>query len=657
MSMIKRKNKAAYRIIVCIITAMLATSPLALGIPAIAAEEESADEKGEKKQEKDKNADATEDAAEGGTQGSTEAASTEEPKDTGTEEPGKEDPSNPETSVREALDNERAMVADEDILLIRIGYEFDDGSFDEWMRGTGFIVGPRYILTRQSLIDTASDSALFARILKERGEAYKRVGVNLMTAEEAAKHIRYFVSDREGNRIEVSDSSMKSGLGLIVTKKTMDIPACVFAKMSVDDLAEGTVVHAKTAADTGEQFTVRAFDGKVYIDEEQTAGFAFQMDTQGGAPIGAPVYDDNGHVIGLIASDSQELTSYSEKALEAFLSMNGVDFRSSEQMEAEKEAQRAEETKDDLYSAEMDAVDKTLLEEAITRASAADLEEYTEESSEALREALERAKDVDVRDDASQDEVDEALRVLEAAYEGLTAKGKFSGISEFLSGHGRTILTIAAVFLGVLVAAAVMFRKGIIRTGRKLRKVRARNDKEIEDILRERDEEENREYEYADDEFADMTRREKDRSARIPRDMGGEDLEYADEDELEEDRATDLEEDGEDGSSDTTVLTRKAYLIRIDNGRKIPISKKDFAIGKEKSKVDYCISGDTTVSRVHALIRNIGGKYYIEDQASTNYTYYEGKQIPEYKPVCLKDGSRFKLSEVEFEFHSGGFEG
>ena len=655
--MIKRKNKTVRRIAVSIIAAMIAVSPAYVCIPAIAAEEESADDKGEKKQEKDKNVDATEDAAEGGTQGSTEAASTEEPKDTGTEEPGKEDPSNPETSVREALDNERAMVADEDILLVRIGYEFDDGSFDEWMRGTGFIVGPRYILTRQSLIDTASDSALFARILKERGEAYKRVGVNLMTAEEAAKHIRYFVSDREGNRIEVSDSSMKSGLGLIVTKKAMDIPACVFAKMSVDDLAEGTVVHAKTAADTGEQFTVRAFDGKVYIDEEQTAGFAFQMDTQGGAPIGAPVYDDNGHVIGLIASDSQELTSYSEKALEAFLSMNGVDFRSSEQMEAEKEAQRAEETKDDLYSAEMDAVDKTLLEEAITRASAADLEEYTEESSEALREALERAKDVDVRDDASQDEVDEALRVLEAAYEGLTAKGKFSGISEFLSGHGRAILTIAAVFLGVLVAAAVMFRKEIIRTGRKLRKVRARNDKEIEDILRERDEEEIREYEYADDEFADMTRREKDRSARIPRDMGGEDLEYADEDDLEEDRATDLEEDGEDGSSDTTVLTRKAYLIRLDNGRRIPISKKDFAIGKEKSKVDYCISGDTTVSRVHALIRNIGRKYYIEDQASTNYTYYEGKQIPEYKPVCLKDGSRFKLSEVEFEFHSGGFEG
>ena len=84
--MIKRKNKTVRRIAVSIIAAMIAVSPAYVCIPAIAAEEESADDKGEKKQEKDKNVDATEDAAEGGTQGSTEAASTEEPKDTGTEE-------------------------------------------------------------------------------------------------------------------------------------------------------------------------------------------------------------------------------------------------------------------------------------------------------------------------------------------------------------------------------------------------------------------------------------------------------------------------------------------------------------------------------------------------------------------------------------------
>ena len=655
MSMINRKNKAAYRIIVCIITAMLATSPLALSIRADAVEEESSEDKDGKKQEKDRKEDASDAPAGGSTKGSAEAASIEEPKTPGEEEPGKEDPAHPESSVREALDHERSMVADDDILLVRIGYEFDDGSFDEWMRGTGFIVGPRYILTRQSLIDTASDSALFARIVKERGEAYRRVGVNLLTGEEAAKHVRYYVNDREGNRLEVTDLSMKSGLGLVVTKEAMDIPACVFTKVNVDDLAEGTVIHTKTAAETGEQFTVRTFEGTVYIDEEQTAGFAFKMDCLGGAPIGAPVYDDHGHVIGLIASDSQIMTSYSEKALEAFLSMNGVDFRSSEQMEAEKEAQRTEETMDDLYSAEIEAVDKTLLEEAIAKASSANTEEYTEESAAAMTEALEKAKETDVREDASQDEVDEATEALNTAYEGLSVRSRYSGFIEFMKRSGSSILAIAAVLIGILAAAAVMIRKGMIKTGVFLIK-RERDRKEAKDIVRELSKEERWKVEYADDEFADMTRREKDRSTRIPRDKGENDLEYADEDELMEDEATDLVADGEDGSSDTTVLTRKAYLIRVDSGKRIQIDKKDFVIGKEKSKVDYCISGDTTVSRVHALIRNIGGKYYIEDQASTNYSFYEGKQIPEYKPVYLEDGSRFRLSDVEFEFHSGGID-
>ena len=632
MSIFRNRKKTAYRIAACIIAAMITISPAAAGMQVYA--EERAEEEKEQKKDRD---DAGKESEEGSTQESTEAAGVEEPGSPESEESQKEDPAHPESSVREALENERAMVADDDILLIRIGYEFDDGSFDEWMRGTGFIVGPRYILTRQSLIDTASDSALFARIVKERGEAYKRVGINLLTGEDAAKHVTYYVSDRAGNRIEISDSSMKSGLGLLVTKKAMDIPACVFSKVSVDDLAEGTVIHAKTAADTGEKFSVRTFDGTVYIDEEQAAGFAFQMDTQGGAPIGAPVYDDNGHVIGLVASDVQDLTSFSEKALEAFLSMNGVDFRSSEQMEAEKEAQRTEETMDDLYSAEMDAVDKAMLEEAISKASSVNMEEYTDASAAALAEALEKAKSVDVREDASQKEVDDALDALNAAYEGLTSKG----------------ITVATVLIGILAAAVVMVRKGMIRPGRLFKRKKVRNVKDVEEILRELSEEERGNLEYADDEFADMTRREKDRDTRIPRDKGKDDLEYADEDEFTEDEATDLEADSEDGSSDTTVLTRKAYLIRLSNGKRIPISKKDFVIGKEKGKVDYCISGEPTVSRVHALIRNIGGKYYIEDQASTNYTYYEGKQIPEYKAVYLEDGSRFKLSDVEFEFHLG----
>ena len=147
MSIFRNRKKTAYRIAACIIAAMITISPAAEGIQVYA--EERAEE--EKEQKKDEGDDNGKESEEGSTQESTEAAGVEEPGSPESEESQKEDPAHPESSVREALENERAMVADDDILLIRIGYEFDDGSFDEWMRGTGFIVGPRYILTRRRI--------------------------------------------------------------------------------------------------------------------------------------------------------------------------------------------------------------------------------------------------------------------------------------------------------------------------------------------------------------------------------------------------------------------------------------------------------------------------------------------------------------------------
>ena len=79
----------------------------------------------------------------------------------------------------------------------------------------------------------------------------------------------------------------------------------------------------------------------------------------------------------------------------------------------------------------------------------------------------------------------------------------------------------------------------------------------------------------------------------------------------------------------------------MDNGRRIDITKDNFLIGKERKKVDYCIGGDSSVSRIHAMIRIIQGGFYIEDQDSTNYTFVNNNQIPAYKAVYIQDGSIF----------------
>ena len=107
----------------------------------------------------------------------------------------------------------------------------------------------------------------------------------------------------------------------------------------------------------------------------------------------------------------------------------------------------------------------------------------------------------------------------------------------------------------------------------------------------------------------------------------------------------------ENGEEETTVLGRSSYLVRKDNGKQITL-RDGFVIGKERNKVNYCISGNSSVSRTHAQFRVIDGIYHIEDLQSKNYTYLNGNQLPAYKPAQLKDGDVIKLSDVEFVFHA-----
>lgn len=107
------------------------------------------------------------------------------------------------------------------------------------------------------------------------------------------------------------------------------------------------------------------------------------------------------------------------------------------------------------------------------------------------------------------------------------------------------------------------------------------------------------------------------------------------------------------GSADTTLLSGAggAYLIRKKNGEKVSITSQNFAIGKERRRVDYCISDNTSVSRYHAVITKKGPDYFITDQKSSNFTYVNGVQATPYQETLLTDRSTVKLSDEEFEFH------
>lgn len=108
-----------------------------------------------------------------------------------------------------------------------------------------------------------------------------------------------------------------------------------------------------------------------------------------------------------------------------------------------------------------------------------------------------------------------------------------------------------------------------------------------------------------------------------------------------------------EGAGETTVLGLQqagATLLRKSNGDKVAINKPEFTIGKERRKVDYCISDNSSVSRVHAKIRVRAGKYYICDLGSTNCTYVNGAKLSPNQDIALNRGDKIKISDEEFEF-------
>lgn len=96
---------------------------------------------------------------------------------------------------------------------------------------------------------------------------------------------------------------------------------------------------------------------------------------------------------------------------------------------------------------------------------------------------------------------------------------------------------------------------------------------------------------------------------------------------------------------------KASFLLRIKNNERIFIKKNNFKIGTEKKSVDYCITDNTAVSRMHAKIVKKNDIYFIVDNNSTNHTYLNDHAIKENFEMRLQDKSRIKLADEEFVFY------
>ena len=107
------------------------------------------------------------------------------------------------------------------------------------------------------------------------------------------------------------------------------------------------------------------------------------------------------------------------------------------------------------------------------------------------------------------------------------------------------------------------------------------------------------------------------------------------------------------GSGETTVLSQMVnggVLIRTSNNERIHLSSADFTVGRERAKVDYCIGGNTNISRVHArfVVRN--GVTYIVDNRAANGTFVNGVKTRPGQEIELKQGDKIMLADESFEY-------
>ena len=92
------------------------------------------------------------------------------------------------------------------------------------------------------------------------------------------------------------------------------------------------------------------------------------------------------------------------------------------------------------------------------------------------------------------------------------------------------------------------------------------------------------------------------------------------------------------------------YLIRVNTDERIMITKQTFKIGKAGMGVDYTISGNGAISRVHAIITGKDGEYFIKDNKSTNHTFVNGKSVDEGESEKLTNNCKIVLGDEEFIF-------
>lgn len=524
------------------------------------------------------------------------------------------------------------------VVQIIVHYVADNGKSYILKSGSGFLINGTTVLTDYNMLSLTQEeqAAAAAYLTTELGVPVsftEAEGTQVIAAQIGVVMYRDVVISATVNQY----SSREMRLGILNVSEELNRTTAVLGDSSqvtpnTQIYALGyknvTVMQAGVETERLSQRDIKvsagASSGEVAVGDISYINHTAKI-SQGNT--GGPTVDINGLVVGM--------NLYGEYGDGAYCTLTTAEMKElldSCQI-AYQESSLSSISAEDIADAktEVYTVDYGLLDNYILNYSMLEKSDYTEESYQVLEQALEHARAVSADQAATQAEVDAAVGQLGEARAGLIPAKKTNW--PFLITLGILILVvITGVVLIILKMAGVIFKKT------EPEKLLTLSEMNMQKGV------------VAPAEHA--ARLEPEIVLPKPRNSGG------------------LRRGGESGGyKETTVLgvenpaqsegtvvlgaqavSMEAYLIRKSNSDKIRIDGKTFTIGKDGSRVNYCIADNPSISRCHAQIQQRDMKYYLSDLQSTNFTYLNGRILMTGEEAELKDKDEIRFSNEEYYF-------
>lgn len=529
--------------------------------------------------------------------------------------------------------NESVTKCANGVFQVNVAYRDDNNTNVVFMAGSGFLINSDTLVTCAHVVNLSDDlCAIFAEMVgKSISEFKERLSYSITVARDVTvpATLQQMSVEMDFAILHLSQSLQNATPLTIRSSSEVERTEVVYAIGFPDESSDVQAVSTYTNDDaTITQGVVNKIDhGSLFTGFDADYLQTSCKLTSGNS--GGPMVDEDGYVIGVCEGAS----GYVEYVDDYFYAVAidqvtqvcdalGIVYASNE-TPVEPETEATEAQPDETLAVIEPSYDFTALNAAIAEAESIMPDGYSEESFAAMADALKVAKEKQTVS-SSQDEIDQATKALTNAIDGL---------EHAESGNLMLILIIA----GVVVVAIVVVIIIVVASGsKKKKKAAAARPAAPKAPVANPVGAGAAAGAFAPSHMAAPTGGRPNGTVPLNPEAG---------------ETTILNQ----GAGETTVLSRSVNggsLIRLSTKERVAINKSEMSIGRERKRVDFCISDNTSISRVHVKLVVRDSKTYLVDQNAANGTFVNGVRANPNQEILLKDGDKVTLAAEDFEYHA-----